>query len=109
VLLVAVDNIKPLFGGRTWAVVFCFGLFHGIGFANALGYLTQTRRALAKTLVGFNLGVEIGQLALIAVAFPLLFAIREKPVYRKRLLPAASVLVGLIAIFWFFERALSAG
>ena len=105
VLLVALNNIKPLFGGRTWAVVFGFGLFHGIGFANTLGYLTQTRIALVKTLVGFNLGVEIGQLAVIAVAFPLLFAIHDKRMYRQRLLPAASVSIGLIATFWFFERA----
>lgn len=109
VLLLAINVVRPFFGDRTWAVVFGFGLFHGIGFANALGYLTQTRSALVKTLVGFNLGVEIGQLAVIAVAFPLLFAIREKPVYRRRLLPAASVSIGLVATLWFFERAFSSG
>jgi hypothetical protein len=109
VVLVAANNVRPFFGNRTWAVVFGFGFFHGIGFANVLGYLTQTREALVKTLIGFNVGVEIGQLAIIVVAFPLLYLIREQDAYRKYLMPGASVVIGLIALVWFVERAFGAG
>lgn len=105
VVLVALDNVRPLFGGRTWLVVFGFGLFHGLGFASALGHLARGPGALAKTLVGFNLGVEVGQLAVIAVAFPLLFAVRGLRAYRQGLLPAASIAIGLVATMWLFERA----
>ena len=109
VVAAALNNIRPLFGNWTWTVVFGFGLFHGFGFASVLGHLTQNQTGLVFTLLGFNLGVEIGQLAVIAVTFPLLFAIRMSTAYTKLLLPAGSAAIAFIAAVWFVQRAFELG
>ena len=105
VVAAALNNIRPLFGDWTWTVVFGFGLFHGFGFATVLGHLTLNQTALVLTLLGFNLGVEIGQLAVIAVTFPVLFAIRMSTAYTRLLLPTGSAAIALVAMFWFIQRA----
>ena len=105
VVAAALNNIRPLFGGWTWTIVFGFGLFHGFGFASVLGHLTQNQAGLVITLLGFNIGVEIGQLAVIAVTFPLLFALRTSAAYTKLLLPTGSAAIALLAIVWFVQRA----
>ena len=105
VVAAALNNIRPLFGNWTWTVVFGFGLFHGFGFATVLGHLTQNQTALIVTLLGFNVGVELGQLAVITVTFPVLFAIRMSAAYTRLLLPAGSALIAVIAFFWFVQRA----
>lgn len=86
-------------------IAFSFGLVHGFGFANALGELGLESRSLALPLAGFNLGVEAGQLTLVAMLLPLLYALRSSLVYRRRVVPAASIAVGLLAVVWLIERA----
>jgi hypothetical protein len=76
VILAALNNIRPVLAERGWIVAFGFGLVHGFGFANALADLGLARQTLALALVGFNLGVEIGQLAIVAAFLPLAFALR---------------------------------
>ena len=71
VVLAAVNNFVPFFAERGWMVAFGFGLLHGFGFANALRDLGLRTGQLAATLFGFNLGVELGQLAIVAVFLPL--------------------------------------
>ncbi|HTH48471.1 MAG TPA: HupE/UreJ family protein [Candidatus Limnocylindria bacterium] len=93
------------FAARPWVMPFAFGLIHGFGFAGALSELDLRRGALAVPLVGFNLGVEAGQLACVAVFLPLAFALRGSRFYRLGALPVASVGILLLAGGWLVERA----
>ena len=105
VVLAALNNVWPLVHGRRWLVAFGFGLIHGFGFASVLQDLGLPREALVLALVGFNLGVEAGQLAIIAVFLPLAFAARRTAFYRRGVLVAGSLLIALVAGIWLVERA----
>lgn len=104
VALAAVNNIVPVFTERGWMVAFGFGLLHGFGFANALADLGLRHGQLAATLFGFNLGVEIGQLAIVAVFLPVALSLRGLLFYRRFVLQAGSAAIMLIATTWFAER-----
>jgi hypothetical protein len=104
VVLAALNNVWPLFHGRRWMVAFCFGLIHGFGFASVLVDLGLPQGTLALALVGFNLGVETGQLAIVAVFLPLAFWLRRTAFYRRGVLVAGSLLIALIAGTWLAER-----
>jgi len=105
VALAAANNLWPVIGGRRWAVAFAFGLVHGFGFAGALAELGLPQGALAASLLGFNLGVEIGQLAIVALFLPVAFALRSTRFYRQGVLIGGSVLIACVALLWFAERA----
>jgi hypothetical protein len=100
----ALYNLYPRMQVREWMIAFVFGLFHGFGFANVLNELDLETRYLALSLLGFNLGVETGQIAIICAIFPALFLLRTRPAYRP-VLGYASVALIAIAAFWFIERA----
>ncbi|MEO8460418.1 MAG: HupE/UreJ family protein [Dokdonella sp.] len=104
VVLAAVNNVRPLVTERTWAFAFGFGLLHGFGFANALADLGLPRDALALCLFAFNLGVEIGQLAIVAAFFPLAWMLRKTTFYRRVLLVPGSLIIALLAMVWLTER-----
>jgi hypothetical protein len=104
VLLAALNNIRPLTHGRRWVAAFGFGLVHGFGFARVLGDLGLQAGALAAPLVGFNLGVEIGQLAIVAVFLPLAYLLRRTVLYRRVVLVGGSGLIMLVAAIWLGER-----
>ncbi len=91
---------------RGWIVAFAFGLIHGFGFATALSDFGLTHGRLALTLVGFNAGVEIGQIAIVAAFLPAAFALRRTWFYQIPLLRIGSAFVILIAGAWCAERAL---
>jgi HupE / UreJ protein len=80
-------------------------LLHGFGFAGALSELELTRQTLAASLVGFNLGVEIGQLAIVAVVVPLAFVLRRTVFYERVVLRFGSLGVVALAGAWLLERA----
>ncbi|WP_159090059.1 HupE/UreJ family protein [Ruegeria sp. Alg231-54] len=103
---VAVGNLVPRFHASSWKVVFLFGIFHGFGFANVLEPLglDPTRKALG--LATFNIGVEVGQLAIVVVLFPIFFALRRLTAYRVVFLQFGSVALIAIAMFWFYERTI---
>ena len=106
IVVVAVENIR---GGKIgWeriAVVFVFGLLHGLGFASVLGDIGFQAGRLAIGLIGFNIGVELGQLAVIAVAYVLLAVpFGKRPWYRRVIAVPASVAIGLIGTYWVLER-----
>ncbi|WP_298553747.1 HupE/UreJ family protein [uncultured Algibacter sp.] len=103
--LAAFHNIKPIFNMKDWVIAFVFGLFHGFGFASVLSDLGLTGEFLTLSLLGFNIGVEIGQLAIIAGIFPILYLIRKYAFYPK-LLVYASILLIIISLYWFIERVL---
>ncbi|MBC8097417.1 MAG: HupE/UreJ family protein [Akkermansiaceae bacterium] len=104
VVLAAFNNIVPFFHGRGWWVAFAFGLIHGFGFANVLADLELPRQALATALLAFNLGVEAGQLTIVAGFLPIAFALRQSWFYRTFTLRAGSACVALIAGTWAVER-----
>ena len=105
VVLAALNNLRPLFQRRRWMVAFGFGLIHGFGFASVLADLGLPQSALALALLGFNVGVEVGQLAIVAVFLPIAYALRHTLFYRKAVLFAGSLLIALLAAVWFAERA----
>ena len=105
VVLAALNNLLPLFQGRRWLVAFTFGLIHGFGFASVLADLGLPQSALMLALVGFNLGVEIGQLAIVAGFLPLAYLFRRHWFYRRAIVQLGSGLIILIALIWFIERA----
>jgi hypothetical protein len=105
VLLAAVANVAPRIARLGPKLAFAFGLVHGFGFAGALGELTAGRAALLPTLAGFNLGVELGQLAVVVAVFPFLLALRRSFVMRNAVTVTASVACGALALVWLVERA----
>ena len=105
VLLAAVANVAPRVARLGPKLAFAFGLVHGFGFAGALGELTAGRAALLPTLAGFNLGVELGQLAVVAAVFPLLLALRGSFVIRNAVTVATSIACAALALVWLVERA----
>jgi hypothetical protein len=90
---------------RRWAVAFGFGLIHGFGFATVLAELGLPGDALVLALVGFNLGVELGQLAIVALFLPLAYSLRRSRFYRRTVMVGGSVLIALVAAVWLVERA----
>jgi len=107
VIFAALNNIRPIFPERGWILAFGFGLVHGFGFANALFDLGLAGGTLALTLVGFNLGVEAGQLAIVAVFVPPAFVWRSSWVYRELTFRLGSVAIVLLAGTWMVERVLA--
>ncbi len=104
VIAAALNNIVPIFRGHIGFVVFGFGLFHGFGFASVLSHLITNRSNLVVDLLGFNVGVELGQIGIVLVAFPLLVAMRNTVFYRRMLLPVGSAIIMLLASGWLVER-----
>lgn len=105
VVLAAANNVWPLVGGRRWVVAFVFGLVHGFGFAGALAELGLPQGALALSLLGFNIGVELGQLVIVVIFLPLAFTLRATRFYRRAVLTGGSLLIAAVALWWFVERA----
>ncbi len=105
VLATALDNVVAFLPRRRWLVAFAFGLLHGFGFAAVLLDLDLPRGALALSLLGFNLGVEAGQLVLVALLVPLAHLARGHRAYSRIAVGAGSTAIAIVALGWFVERA----
>jgi hypothetical protein len=105
VILAALNNIWPVVQRWRALVAFVFGLIHGFGFASVLADLGLPQGALALSLVGFNVGVELGQLAIVAVFLPLAYLLRRSVFYRRVVMTGGSVVIALVALVWLAERA----
>jgi hypothetical protein len=105
VVLASLNNIRPVLRERRWVAAFVFGLIHGFGFASALKDLGLSSGSLALSLFGFNVGVEIGQLAIVCAFFPLAFLARSTSFYRRAVIGVGSAAVAAVAATWFVERA----
>lgn len=109
IVFVGVENFLRRFSeprGR-WALTFGFGLIHGFGFASVLrdlGVGGSSNAGIALPLFAFNLGVEIGQLAIAAVALPLLWQLRKSEAFVKKGVPLLSAMVALAGLYWLLER-----
>jgi hypothetical protein len=105
VVVAALNNLWPVVQSRRWLVAFGFGLIHGFGFASVLAELGLPSDALVIALVGFNLGVEAGQLAIVALFLPLAFSLRRSAFYRRAVMAGGSVAIAGVAGIWLIERA----
>jgi hypothetical protein len=104
VVVAALNNLRPVVEGRRWMVAFGFGLVHGFGFASVLTELGLPRDALVLALVGFNVGVEIGQLAIVALFLPLAYSLRRTRFYRRAVMTGGSIVIAAVAGTWLAER-----
>jgi len=89
-----------------WLLTFGFGLIHGFGFASALREVGVGEHggSVAVPLVSFNLGVELGQIAIAAIALPLIWKLRSQPQLARRWIPATSSVVGVLGAYWLIQR-----
>lgn len=106
VVLAALNNLWGWGGVRRWRLAFGFGLIHGFGFASVLVDLGLPAQALALALGGFNLGVELGQLAIVAVFLPLAWWLRHTAFYRWGVVVGGSVAMALIGAVWLVSRVM---
>lgn len=109
ILFVAVENLL-IASVKIWrvAIVFFFGLVHGMGFASALNEIGLPPNKFATSILAFNGGVELGQVCVIAVTFGLLIIpLRNKPWYRNRVVYPLSALIAVIAAWWMVERIIN--
>lgn len=105
VVLGALNNLFPVVTERRWLVAFVFGLIHGLGFASVLGDLGLERGSLGAALFGFNVGVELGQLAVVVMFVPVIYMLRESLFYRRLVMPMGAVTISAVAAYWFVGRA----
>ena len=104
IVLTALDNIWPLFRFPRAAVTFLFGLIHGFGFAGVLAELHLPAGQFAWALLQFNVGLELGQLALVGTAVTALYLLRERPDYPRWVITGGSTAAMLTGVWWFAER-----
>jgi hypothetical protein len=104
IVLAALDNLRPIFGARRGLVTFCFGLVHGFGFAGVLGELHLPPGEFAWALLRFNVGLEVGQLAIVVVTSALLYALRHVQAYPRWVIRGGSLAAIAVGVLWFVER-----
>lgn len=101
----AARNTGDASSGIAASVVFAFGLVHGFGFGSALIDAGFSSRSALPVLLGFNIGVELGQLLVIAALFPLAWALRDAHFFARRVLPMAAIAITVFGSAWLVERA----
>ena len=105
VVLAAVMNLQAVPSLRRWQAALAFGLVHGFGFASALGDMGVSGPGLVPTLIAFNLGVEVGQLAVVVTLPPLAYLLRRRTGNGPALVRTGSSVIVLLALLWLIERA----
>jgi hydrogenase/urease accessory protein HupE len=107
IVYVGLENIFRRDLKWRWLLTFGFGLVHGFGFASALQELgIGSGAGAAMPLVSFNVGVEMGQITVAAIVLPLIWKLRERPVFVTRYAPVCSMLISVAGGFWLIERTL---
>jgi hypothetical protein len=104
VVLASANNLWPVVEHRRWLVAFGFGLIHGFGFASVLSELGLPADALVLSLLGFNAGVEVGQMAIVAGFLPMAFLLRNTRFYLRGVFVLGSWFTMLVALVWLLER-----
>ena len=104
VVLAAGRNLRRGASVPGWPLAYVLGLVHGFGFAGALGDLAIATGITPLAVFAFNLGVELGQLLVVAIALPVIGMLARPTALGTRLVPTASLLVACIGVFWFLQR-----
>ena len=105
IAVVALENIfRPTYGKFRLLLVFVFGLIHGLGFAQKLLDERIPSGSIVSSLLGFNIGVEFGQLAVIGLAVAATFWIKDETHYRRFVVIPASTLIAVAGLFWAYQR-----
>jgi len=104
VVLAALNNLLGLSSLKRWRLAFVFGLVHGFGFANVLLDLGLPASALLAALGGFNVGVELGQLAIVLVFLPVAWLLRRTLFYRWVVVAGGSLAIVVLGTFWTLQR-----
>lgn len=107
IVIGAVNNLYRFLPGTTVGLAFVFGLIHGFGFASVFQELSPSASGLVIAVLSFNIGVEVGQLVIVACAVPLFSALRKAGFFDVWIYKYGSVAVSLIALVWLFERVTS--
>jgi hypothetical protein len=107
VVLAALNNLVPVTDTGRWRFTFGFGLVHGFGFAAVMKDLGLADGALAVPLFTFNLGVELGQLAIVLLFVPLAWALRSQPFYARWVLRGGSALIAIAGLLWLVDRTIT--
>ena len=104
IIFTAFNNLFPVLNEKRWMMGFGFGLIHGMGFASVLTDLGMSGGQLGMALLGFNVGVEVAQVAIILAIVPVSFLMREKKLYKTIVLQGGSVATLLLATGWLAEQ-----
>lgn len=104
IILVALFNLSGKIETMAWPLAYVFGLIHGFGFAGAFAELAAGASIRWTDILAFNIGVELGQIAFIALILLLLRAVTRMTTYGHRLVPVGSVLAACTGLFWVVER-----
>jgi hypothetical protein len=105
IIVAALNNIFPRVTEGRWRIAFAFGLLHGFGFASVLAEMGLPSGARLVSLVAFNLGVEIGQLAVVLAVMPLAYYLRATSFYRHTVMRWGSSAIAALAFVWLVQRA----
>jgi hypothetical protein len=105
IIVAALNNIYPKVTEGRWRIAFAFGLLHGFGFASVLADMGLPPGARLASLLSFNLGVELGQLAVVLAVMPLAYAVRASTFYRKTVMQWGSSAIAALALVWLVQRA----
>jgi hypothetical protein len=106
IIVAALNNIFPKVTEGRWRIAFAFGLLHGFGFASVLADMGLPPGARAISLVSFNLGVELGQLAVVLAVMPIAYAVRASAFYRRTVMHWGSSAIAALALVWLVQRAI---
>jgi hypothetical protein len=106
IIVAALNNLFPRVTEGRWRIAFAFGLLHGFGFASVLADMGLPPGARVVSLVSFNLGVELGQLAVVLAVMPLAYAVRATSFYRKTVMQWGSSAIATLALVWLVQRAI---
>jgi hypothetical protein len=105
IAFVAAEAIFIRKGRARWRIALFFGLVHGLGFASALAELHLDRSSILKALVGFNVGVELGQAVIVAIALPTLYLLQRPAASRRFAVPTLAFFIFSAGSYWFVRRA----
>jgi hypothetical protein len=106
VAITGLNIIFPMFRGHSWPVAFGFGLIHGFGFAGVLGDLALPTELFIGSLLSFNVGVEIGQLVIVALLVPVLWLLDQSAFTRRSAMLGSGVVITGFGVLWLAERSL---
>jgi hypothetical protein len=105
IAFIAIENVvKPQLGPGRLAIVFGFGLVHGLGFASSLSDIPFPKTDFIVALLGFNFGVDLGQLFVIALAFLAVGGFRNRPWFRRGIAIPCSLSIAAVGLFWGVQR-----